>query len=132
MSGRITKFEQLDVWKISRELSRGVYELTLDEQFSKDYRFVSQIRSSSGSVMENIAEGFCRDGTREFIQFLSIAKGSCGEVQSQLYRAFDCKYIDETTHNDLYTKYEDLIGKLSRLMDYLRNSPYAGTKFQKK
>ncbi len=88
---KIDKFEDLEIWQEARELCRYVFKLTSTGLFNKDYKFRDQIRSSSGSVMDNIAEGFERGGNKEFAQFLSIAKGSCGETRSQSYRALDYK-----------------------------------------
>ncbi len=88
----IQRFEDLDIWKMARTLAEEVHELyTNHDVFSKDYRLKNQINGSSGSVMDNIAEGFERGGNNEFVNFLSIAKGSLGEVKSQLYRAYDRK-----------------------------------------
>lgn len=82
----IKKFEDLEVWQMARKFADSIYHLTLQEKFSKEYKFKDQIKNSSGSVMDNIAEGFGRESRLEFINFLSIAKGSLYESQSQLYR----------------------------------------------
>lgn len=87
-------FEDLIIWQKARELCKDIHRITKYETFSHDYKFKNQINSSSGSVMDNIAEGFERNGNKEFIQFLYIAKGSCGEVRSQLWRAYDFEYIN--------------------------------------
>ena len=97
----ITKFEDLKIWQKARELCREIALLTRQDEFSKDYRLKDQIKSSSGSIMDNIAEGFERDGRKEFIQFLSMSKGSAGEVRSQLYRAHDCGYITKQKFQEL-------------------------------
>ena len=93
--GVIETFEELESWKKARELCRFIFDLTLKSAFSKDYSMVNQIRASSGSGMDNIAEGFNRGGNKEFMQFLYISNGSLAETQSQLYRAMDRKYISE-------------------------------------
>ena len=85
----INKFEDLGVWQEARELCKEVYSLISEAEFSKDYALLNQINRSSGSVMDNIAEGFGRSGNKEFIQYLSVSKASCMEVKSQLYRALD-------------------------------------------
>ena len=89
----VKRFEDLDCWQMANELCRLIFLFTSKEIFSKSYPLKSQIDSSSGSVIDNIAEGFERSGRKEFIQFLSIAKGSAGEVRSQLQRAFDRNFI---------------------------------------
>ncbi len=78
----IHRFEDLEIWQKGRTLCNAIYPLTLNGSFEKDFKLRDQINGSSGSVMDNIAEGFERDGKNEFRQFLSIAKGSCGEVRS--------------------------------------------------
>ncbi len=90
---KVERFEDLKIWQLARELCQLIHRLTLKDQFYKDFNLVGQIKSSSGSVMDNIAEGFERDGNKELIQFLSISKGSCGETRSQLYRAIDCAIL---------------------------------------
>jgi four helix bundle protein len=85
----IRRFEDLNVWQKARDLSKVIYLKSIKGSFSKDFALKDQINAASGSVMDNIAEGFERDGRLEFIQFLSYSKGSAGEVRSQLYRAYD-------------------------------------------
>jgi four helix bundle protein len=80
----ITRFEDLEIWKEARRLAKEVHLISIHTELRSDLRFKNQIKSSSGSVMDNIAEGFERDGNIEFRQFLSIAKGSAGETRSQL------------------------------------------------
>ncbi len=125
----ITKFEDLEIWKDARNLANEIYLISIETDLKTDYRFKEQIRASSGSVMDNIAEGFERDGNLEFRQFLSIAKGSAGEVRSQLYRLYDCKYIDEEKFLDLKIKYENLSGKLKNFITYLNKKDFKGNKF---
>ena len=81
----IAKFEDLAIWQNAREFCKHIFDLTQNSDFATAYKFKDQIRASSGSIMDNIAEGFERDGNKEFIQFLFIAKASCGETRSQLY-----------------------------------------------
>jgi len=126
----VKRFEDLEVWKEARELCHDVFQFTIREAFSRDFGLKNQISNSSGSVMDNIAEGFERDGTREFLQFLSISKGSCGESRSQLYRAPDRNYITNEQFEALSQKTIDLGRKISNLMIYLKNSEIKGNKFK--
>ncbi len=89
----IKRFEDLEIWQMARQLCKEIFDLTFHEKFMKDFSLKDQIRRSSGSIMDNIAEGFERGGNKEFKQFLSIAKGSSGETKSQLYRAYDRNYF---------------------------------------
>lgn len=126
----IERFEDLDVWKNARELSKQVYNLTNKELFNKDFRLKDQIRGASGSIMDNIAEGFEREGNKEFIQFLFISKGSCGEVKSQLYRALDNSYITNEEFEIQYKVADDISKSLSNFIKYLKQSEYKGTKYK--
>jgi len=125
---KATSFEDLKIWQNARELSKEIYAVTRLPEFSKDYRFVGQITAAIGSVMDNIAEGFERDGNKEFLQFLSIAKGSCGEVRSQIYRAFDVGYIDEETFQTLLDKIKILSSGIYHFIQSLRASEMTGKK----
>ena len=125
---KATCFEDLRIWQSARELSKEIYRISRFPEFSKDYRFVGQITSAMGSVMDNIAEGFERDGNKEFFQFLSIAKGSCGEVRSQLYRAYDAGYIDEDLFNTLLGKIKALSSSIFHFMNTLKASEITGKK----
>ena len=126
----IERFEEIEAWKRARMLSKEIYQITFLRNFSKDFGLKDQITRASGSVMDNIAEGFERGGNKEFIQFLFIAKGSIGEVRSQLYRAKDLKYISETQFHKLFSLTVE-IGKLvSGLIKYLSTSKYKGTKYK--
>ncbi len=120
----ITKFEDLEIWKIAREQANSIFIITKVDDFKKDYSLTNQINAASGSVMDNIAEGFERFSNKEFRQFLVIAKGSNAEVRSQLYRAFDKKYIDMDLLN-LRLEFSNHIGnKIKSFIDYLQSSNY--------
>jgi four helix bundle protein len=123
------RFEDLPIWQKARELSQSVYTLTTTPEFNKDLRFRDQIRSSSGSVMDNIAEGYERGGNKEFLNFLYIAKGSCGETRSQSYRAFDFKHINQNQLDDLLQKTTELSREIALFIQYLRNSGLKGEKY---
>ncbi len=125
----IKKFEDLEIWQEARELSRLIFKLTSLEPFKSDYRFRDQIRASAGSTMDNIAEGFNRGGNKEFYQFLSVSRGSCGEVRSQSYRAYDNNYIDNNQLNDLLERTEKLSRKTIKLMNHLKTSDNRGSKY---
>jgi four helix bundle protein len=127
---KIEKFEDLEVWQVARELCKIVYSLTNKNPFCKDFELVRQIRKSSGSIMDNIAEGYERDGNKEFIQFLSISKGSCGEVRSQSYRALDQSYISKEEFEELYNIASSISKMLSGFINYLRKSEINGIKYK--
>ena len=126
----ITKFEDLEIWQEARKLSKEIFIISKETDLKLDFRFKDQIKASSGSVMDNIAEGFERDGNLEFRQFLSIAKGSAGESRSQIYRLYDYEYITEEKFLDLKNKYENLSGKIKNFITYLNKKDFKGTKFQ--
>ncbi len=126
----ILKFEDLEIWQEARNLAKEIYIISKETGLQSDYKFKEQIKASSGSVMDNIAEGFERDGNIEFRQFLSIAKGSAGESRSQIYRLYDYEYISEEQFVDLKNKYESLSGKIKNFITYLNKKDFKGSKFQ--
>jgi four helix bundle protein len=123
-------FEDLEIWKSARELTNKIYGITTDGAFSKDYGLRDQIRRAAVSVMSNIAEGYERGGNQELIQFLSIAKGSSGEVRSQLYIAMDQGYVDKKKGELLIDAFKRLSIMLNNFMEYLKGSPYKGAKYK--
>ncbi|MDF2832983.1 four helix bundle protein [Chryseobacterium indoltheticum] len=126
----ITNFENLEIWKKSRELCQKNFILLIQNP-NCSQNIKNQIDRSSASVMDNIAEGFEREGNREFINFLSMSKGSCGEVRSQLVRAFDRNFINENEFNDLKNDLTDLSKMISGFMKYLKSIDHNGNKFQR-
>ena len=125
------RFEDLPIWQDARDFSKKVYWASKEGDFSKEYRLCSQIRASSGSIMDNIAEGFERDGNGEFRQFLFIAKGSCGETRSQLYRAYDYGYLEEAVFEKLKSQSEEISKSISSFIDYLQTTEIKGLKYKK-
>ena len=126
----ITKFEDLEIWQEARKLAKEIYLISKETELKTDFRFKEQIKASSGSVMDNIAEGFERDGNAEFKQFLSISKGSAGEVRSQVYRCLDNNFISEDEFEKLKTRCEILSVKIKNFMTYLQNRDFKGNKFK--
>ena len=126
----VTRFEDLEIWKEARRLAKEIHFISIETDLKSDFKFKEQIKSSSGSAMDNIAEGFERDGNLEFRQFLSIAKGSAGETRSQLYRALDYGYISEEKFEILKREYENLSGKIKNFITYLNKKDFKGNKFQ--
>ena len=126
---KIERFEDIQAWKLAREVTRQIYEISSNEKFSRDFALVNQIRRASISIVSNIAEGFERSGNKEFIQFLAIAKGSCGEVRAQLYVAFDQKYIDETKFREMMDKLLETNRMIAGFMKYLQQTELRGNKF---
>jgi four helix bundle protein len=126
----IAKFEELEVWQLARELSKEIYSLTFIEPIKSDYRLKDQMRGSSGSVMDNIAEGFERGSKLEFINSLSYAKGETGELKSQLYRSLDNNYINKEYFADLYSKADIITKKITAFISYLNSSEIKGQKFK--
>ena len=123
-------FEEIECWQLARNFCKEIFKIMQYKGLNTDYALKDQINRSSGSIMDNISEGFGRGGTKEFINFLSIAKGSANESSSQLYRILDRKYIPESEHKILQKKTLELINKIGGLITYLKKSNYKGTKFK--
>jgi len=126
----LTKFEDIQGWKKARELTRAVYTVSNRGTFSKDFALREQIRRAAVSIMSNIAEGFERGGKAEFIQFLSIAKGSTGEVEAQLYIAFDQNYINQEEFDALKELADSTKRLIAAFMNYLKQSEIKGQKYK--
>jgi four helix bundle protein len=118
----IKKFEDIDVWQKARELTNKIYETSCTESFANDFTLKGQTRKASLSIMLNIAEGYARRSNREFRKFLDYAHGSCAEVQSALYIAFDQKYISEQQFNNLYGLTEEISKMITGFSLYLRTT----------
>lgn len=128
----IQNFEDLKVWQKSRNLCQEIFDMITNGSLSKDFALIDQVNSSSGSVMDNIAEGFGRMGNKEFINFLTYSYGSALECKSQLYRAFDRKYITAEKSDELFALIEEIKKMINALIVYLGKSDFRGQKFKNK
>lgn len=126
----INKFEDIIAWQKARALADKVYSLSSSGEFGKNFDLRNQINRAVGSIMDNIAEGFGRGGRKEFINFLSISKGSLFEVKSQLYRALDRNYITNEMFNELYAEAEEVGKMIGALIVYLNKTEIEGEKFR--
>lgn len=126
---RIERFEEIESWKKARELTLEIYRLTREGPSRRDFRYIDQIRSARVSIMSNIAEGFERDGNAEFRQFLFIAKGSAGEVQSRFYIGLDAGNFSEEQFQLLFRTAIDITRLNGGLIRYLDQSDLQGRKY---
>ncbi|HWN97035.1 MAG TPA: four helix bundle protein [Methylomirabilota bacterium] len=126
---KIESFEDIESWSKARELTNLIYRHSKRGEFARDFGLRDQIRRASTSIMSNIAEGFERGGDKEFLQFLSTAKGSCGEVRSQLYIALDQEYISRADFDQLRTMTISIGRLIAGFMKYLQTSPLRGSKY---
>jgi four helix bundle protein len=123
-------YEEMEVWRKSMQLITEVYQATRNASFSKDFSLVNQIRRSGISIASNIAEGFERDGNKELINFLYIAKGSCGELRCQLQIAKNLGYLDPDRFEELYNLANYISKSLGGFIKYLQNSDLKGKKYK--
>ena len=123
-----TNYRESEVWKLSRKLNKEIHQILQHPCLAQQFRLKEQIRSSAGSIMDNIAEGFERDGRAELIQFLSIAKGSAGELGSQLTRLLDIEAIEDAKYQVLSASVDSISKQLAGFMKYLKQSEYSGFK----
>lgn len=126
----VKRFEDLVIWQLARKFAKNIFLIALNDNFKNEFGLINQIRDSSGSVMDNIAEGFERQSRLEFRQFLSIAKGSLGESKSQIYKAFDRDYIDEITLKKIISEIEALFRKINNTIEYINSTEIKGIKFK--
>ncbi len=125
----INRFEDLEIWQLARALNKETYKIVLLLEQNKNFKLKEQLDAAAGSVMDNIAEGFDRQGTKEFIHFLSISKASLSELRSQLYRVMDREIITEDVNTKLQVEAEILNEKIGRFMTYLNHTSHRGSKF---
>lgn len=123
--------EEIQAWQKARALCNRIYSITDDGRLARDFGLRDQIRRAAVSVMSNIAEGFERGGTGEFVQFLAFAKGSAGEMRTQLYVAHDRSYIDRQQFDELIKDIDEVSKMINGLMGYLRRSGIKGTRFKR-
>ena len=128
----IQKFEDLEIWQLARTLSKDIFILSQTGMLAKDFSLKDQMNRSSGSIMDNIAEGFGRGSRLEFIQFLSISTGSADELKSQLYRCLDKEYISKEHFEDLYERTNAVYKKINGFIKYLNTTLVKGTKFKER
>lgn len=128
---KIEKFEDLEVWQRGRIICNEIEILFQTTKLGNNYALRNQMERSSGSIMDNIAEGYGRDGNKEFHNFLSYSKGSCTELKSQIYRSFDKGIIDKNQYNKMIDLLEIEINKIGAFMYYLRKTEIKGQKFKK-
>ena len=114
------RFEELPCWIKARELCQAVYQIINLPGFKEDFKLRGQIWDAAGSVMDNIAEGFDDGSTREFIRFLGYSQRSSSEVQSQLYRAIDCGYINQSQFDNVYEIASECRKQIKGFRKYLR------------
>lgn len=126
---KIERFEDMKIWQTGRKLVSLVYALTAKKEFTSDYGLKDQIRRSAISIPSNVAEGFERNGNRELIQFLYIAKGSAGELRTQLLISLDLQYITEDEWIPLNKQIVEIGSMINGFINYLRNSSFKGEKY---
>ncbi len=126
----IERFESIEAWQEARKLARAIYEVTSSGEFAKDFGLKDQIRRASVSIMSNIAEGFERGGDKEFVQFLSLAKASSGEVRSHLYVAMDQCYLSKDQFASLLSQVTHISRLIAAFMRYLQQSNLRGSKYK--
>lgn len=120
--GKVNSFEELNIWIESRSFNKKLYKILNNGLFDKDYDLKRQIRRASISISSNIAEGFERNTDKEFIQFLYYAKGSAGEVRSQLFLSLDLNYIKKDDFDKLYSQITEISKMIGGMIKYLKNS----------
>jgi four helix bundle protein len=124
----IKRFEEMDSWKLARELCSKIGKLVDAGKLERNYRLIAQIEGSSGSIMDNIAEGFERGIRSEFITFLGYSKASCGEFRSQLYRGLDRNYFSKEQFDEFYSMCVRISAMLQKFIEYLQKTEIKGVR----
>jgi|YNPBryulayer2012_1023412.scaffolds.fasta_scaffold05891_2 four helix bundle protein len=128
---KILKFEDLEIWQLALKITKYIYDLTSKKEFSKDFELKNQVRSSVISISSNIVEGFEKNNNNEFIRFLKISKGSCGEVRNQLYIALTVQYITKDEFNKANEMLLELASKIGKFISYLETQRQKGNFIKK-
>jgi|SRR5437867_2025860 len=126
----ITRFEDIDGWRRARQLTQAIYHISSQGSFRRDFSLKDQIRRTGVSSMSNIAEGFEREGNKEFVHFLTQSKGSTAEIKSHLYVALDAHYITDVEFERVYQLADDTGRLLGGFIRYLESAPCRGRKFR--
>lgn len=126
----IERFEDIKSWQLARQLAHEIFLITQREPARYDFSLKDQINKSMGSVMDNIAEGFERDGNKEFIQFLFVSKASAGEARSQWYRMFDRNYTSGEEYERIHAELQKISYLIMKLINYLKRLEMKGSKFR--
>lgn len=126
----VHKFEDLEIWQLAKDIYESISPISNKLKQNKDYRFAEQLKSSAGSIMDNISEGFERSSRLEFINSLGISKGEAGELKSQLHRLKIDSYISDKEFEELYKKADTLCSKVAAFISYLNTTPHKGLKFK--
>jgi four helix bundle protein len=130
--GTIQRFEDLEIWQKARVMENKIFLFTKSGQLSKDYNLKDQMNRSSGSVLDNTAEGFGRGSRLEFIQFLTVARGSVAEIQSQMYRCLDRKYCSSEQFQEYYDLADEICKMITGFIGYLNKTEFKGQKFKER
>ncbi len=128
--GKIERFEDIEAWRKARELTRNIYQITSQGALAVDFVWRDQLRRSAISIMANIAEGFEREGDKEFRQFLSLAKGSVGELKAQIYAAMDAGLSGQDQFHHLLDLADEPSRLIAGFMRYLKESTHKGSKYK--
>jgi len=126
----ITCLEELEIWQLARVFAKEIGQILKTKAFGNEFGLKQQMKNASGSIMDNIAEGFGRGSKNEFVNHLTIAKGSAEEIRSQLYRCKDQELIDDTIFTDLLNQSVELVRRITGLINYLNLSSVKGSKFK--